>query len=198
MRNLLIVFIKNAQLGKVKTRLAATTGDARALEVYRWLLRHTLSVTKSLDCDKVVYYSDFIAHGDEWAASGFVQALQSGGDLGEKMLNAFREGFSRNYSAIVIIGSDCNELLPNLLNDAFSALNSNSSVVIGPAHDGGYYLLGMTSLQERLFKNKLWSSASVLKNTIDDINALGLSLKQLETLHDIDTEQDLIQSGLQL
>jgi len=198
MKNLLIVFIKNAQLGKVKTRLAATIGDARALKVYHWLLRHTLAITKDIQCDKVVYYSDFIVSADGWHSSGFSQALQSGTDLGEKMLNAFRDGFSKQYSSIVIIGSDCNELQGEHLTNAFNALNNNCCIVIGPAYDGGYYLLGMTRLHEPLFRNKLWSSASVYKDTIDDITSLQLPFHILEMLHDIDNEDDLRESSINL
>ncbi|MEJ7644907.1 MAG: TIGR04282 family arsenosugar biosynthesis glycosyltransferase [Chryseolinea sp.] len=194
MRNLLIVFIKNAQLGKVKTRLAATIGDVRALEVYNSLLDHTLFITKDLSCDKVVYYSDFIPRLDEWRSSGFFQAVQSGADLGEKMLTAFSEGFSQHYASVVIIGSDCYELSSEHINIAFSKL-ANVPFVIGPAYDGGYYLLGMTHLCKQLFMGKAWSSDSIFQSTTNDLKALGQPFHLLETLHDIDNEADLIRSG---
>lgn len=189
-RDLLIVFIKNPLLGKVKTRLANTVGDEKALTVYTILLRHTLEITKQLFCDKIVCYSDFVPPLDDWSSAGFSQALQWNGDLGERMKNAFVEGFKKRYDRIVIIGSDCYELQTATIVEAFQSLQE-SEVVIGPAHDGGYYLLGMTKLFDELFKEKQWSTSSVLPDTLKNLNTLDVSYKLLRTLSDIDNEADL-------
>ena len=194
-RQLLIVFIKNPVPGKVKTRLASSIGTAEALTVYNKLLDHTLNISKPLPVDKVVYYSEFIPVDDVWKASGFHQELQQGNDLGVRMMNAFIKAFLQHYEYVVVIGSDCFELKNNILTEAFDELNK-MDVVVGPALDGGYYLLGMSSLHRELFLNKTWSSDKVLNETLESIRELNLSFSLLPVLRDIDTEQDLKASSL--
>ena len=194
-KRLLIVFIKNPIPGKVKTRLASSIGNAEALAVYKQLLDHTFHVSKPLSMDKVVYYSDFIPDEDIWRTSGFSQELQRGYDLGERMMNAFITAFQQRYEAVTIIGSDCFELTTDILTAAFDELNTKD-VVVGPALDGGYYLLGMTSLHRDLFLNKTWSSDTVLNDTLLNILESKLSFSLLPVLRDIDTEQDLKESSL--
>jgi uncharacterized protein len=189
-KELLIVFVKNPVLGKVKSRLAVAIGDQRALAVYKILLHHTMRIAENLECDKIVYYSDFVPEKDEWLSAGFGQGLQVGRDLGQRMEHAFENGFRAGYSHIVIIGSDCFELTQCHLVTAFENLE-NSNVVVGPAADGGYYLLGMTKLYDKLFKNKKWSSDSVYRDTIENLNDSNIAFYLLEKLNDIDTESDL-------
>jgi uncharacterized protein len=196
-KQLLIVFIKNPILGKVKTRLAASLGDQKALSVYIKLLHHTRRITESLEYDKIVYYSDFVPEKDEWLSAGFKPALQAGHDLGQKMKNAFEEGFKAGYSRIVIIGSDCFELTSYHIAKAFDSLE-NANVVVGPATDGGYYLLGMTALLEKVFENKKWSTDSVLRDTIKNVTDSNHKFYLLEQLNDIDTESDLQSSKIDI
>jgi uncharacterized protein len=196
-KQLLIVFIKNPILGKVKTRLAASLGDQKALRVYKKLLDHTLRITGNLEYDKIVYYSDFVPEQDEWLSAGFKQGLQIGQDLGQKMENAFEEGFRTGYSRILIIGSDCFELTSYHISKAFDNLE-NSNVVLGPAADGGYYLLGMTELFENVFENKKWSTDSVLHDTIKNLTDSNIKFNLLEQLNDIDTESDLQSSKIDI
>ena len=197
MKQLLIVFIKNPILGKVKTRLAASLGDQKALRVYKKLLDHTLRITGNLEYDKIVYYSDFVPEQDEWLSAGFKQGLQIGQDLGQKMENAFEEGFRTGYSRILIIGSDCFELTSYHISKAFDNLE-NSNVVLGPATDGGYYLLGITELFENVFENKKWSTDSVLRDTIKNLTDSNIKFNLLEQLNDIDTESDLQSSKIDI
>ena len=189
-KELLIIFIKNPVIGKVKTRLAATIGVEAAFEVYQKLLDHTLQITIQLDKDKVVFYSDFIAENDAWKENGFHQQLQKGIDLGEKMKYAFQYAFENHYRKSIIIGSDCFELNTALINQAFEHLNE-SDMVIGPTIDGGYYLIGMKMLHNDIFNNKLWSSGSVYSDTIQDIHCLQLSYSDLPMLSDVDEEKDV-------
>lgn len=182
-------------MGKVKTRLAASIGDKKALDVYQILVNHTLNITRTLRCDRIVYYSDFIPDKDEWLSAEFMQALQFGQDLGQRMKYAFENGFKCGYSRIVIIGSDCFDLSNRHISEAFEYLE-NSNVVIGPAKDGGYYLLGMTKLYDELFKNKKWSTDSVYLNTIENLHKINISYRLLEQLNDIDTQSDLENSKL--
>ncbi|WP_231563295.1 TIGR04282 family arsenosugar biosynthesis glycosyltransferase [Salegentibacter sp. Hel_I_6] len=186
--SLLIIFTKNPEIGKVKTRLAVTTGNETALNIYKFLLQHTLSVTSNLNTDKWIYYSEEIPEKDIWPSEIFSKKLQQGEDLGEKMENAFREAFKHNYEKVIIIGSDLYDIVQNDLENAFLELEKND-FVIGPAKDGGYYLLGMKSLIPELFKNKKWSSSSVLSDTLKDLK--NKKIKLLETRNDIDEFHDI-------
>ncbi len=187
-KNLLIIFTRNPELGKVKTRLAKSIGDKNSLTIYKTLLDRTEITTRNLTCDKAVYYSVKVRKNDIWDASIYQKHQQHGDDLGIRMHNAFSEAFSNNYGKVAIIGSDLFDLNPNHINDAFKALNKND-VVIGPAHDGGYYLLAMKSLYSQVFKNKDWGTSTVFKDTIKDLKTKRVHL--LGTLNDIDVYDDL-------
>jgi hypothetical protein len=187
---LLIVFVKNPVLGKVKTRLAKTLGPEKAIEIYQELLQHTHHVTKNLPFDKAVFYSDEVVTGDRWDQGGYEKRRQEGSDLGKRMLNAFKYAFQKAYRKVVIIGSDCFDITPKIIQEAFKAIPQNN-FVLGPTHDGGYYLIGMTALHVSLFKNKKWSSDEVLQDTLIDIRNMNGSYKLLPELTDIDTEADL-------
>ena len=187
-KNLLIIFTRNPVKGKVKTRLSKTIGDDKALTIYKTLLIRTEKTIRDMDCDKAVYYSVEINEEDIWDASVYHKYQQHGANLGERMLNAFSDAFRDEYEKVVIIGSDLYDLHLNHINEAFEMLN-NIDVVIGPAHDGGYYLLGMNSLNSLLFKNKVWGSSKVLDDTLNDLKDKSVYL--LETLNDIDVYEDL-------
>ena len=187
-KNLLLIFTRNPELGKAKTRLAKTVGDETALEIYKFLLDKTKEVTSNLSCDKAVYYSVKVRENDIWNSDVFQKHQQEGEDLGIRMLNAFKDGFERGYEKVMIIGSDLYDLTPNHINDAFSKLDTND-VVIGPAEDGGYYLLGMKTLQPAIFKNKKWGTATVRKDTLNDLHKVSVHL--LEELNDVDVFDDI-------
>jgi rSAM/selenodomain-associated transferase 1 len=189
-KDLLIIFVRNPILGKVKTRLAATVGPEKALAVYRELLDRTRAVTINLNCDKALFYDGYIPAVDNWDSSVFAKHIQTGNILGERMQQAFQTGFANQYNRICIIGSDCYELTTKIIQQAFRALEKNE-VVIGPSADGGYYLLGMTKPLPFLFIDKSWSTDSVLRQTLLDIKERGLSVALLPTLTDVDEEKDL-------
>lgn len=189
MKEALIIFVRHPELGKVKTRLAKTMGDENALTIYKLLLQHTHAVTVDLPCDKYVYYTDSIPEQDVWAQESYHKKKQQGNILGEKMHHAFTEVFAKGYTAVQIIGSDCATLTGAIIQQGFSSLEKND-VVIGPSTDGGYYLLGMQKPIAQIFTNKLWSTDTVLQQTINDIEVLSLSYALLPVLTDIDTEAD--------
>ncbi len=139
-KNLLIIFTRNPELGKCKTRLAATVGDEAALNIYSFLLEHTVAITKDLAVEKQVHYSVKIRKNDLWDKSVYSKNKQEGPDLGMRMHYAFEQGFEQGYKNIIIIGSDMFDMNQTDLEVAFEALN-RSNFVIGPATDGGYYLL---------------------------------------------------------
>jgi uncharacterized protein len=191
---LLIIFYRNPELGKVKTRLARTIGDEKALAIYLKLSSYTRQITEQLAIDKQVYYSEFADTEDHWPNSSYQKKVQKGSDLGDKMNNAFASAFATGYKSVCIIGTDCIELTSSMITTAFEHLLTHDAVV-GPAIDGGYYLLGMNKLHPEVFNNKLWSQASVFADTILDFNNLKLSYSTLEVLSDIDDESDLLKSG---
>lgn len=188
--NLLVVFAKNPELGKVKTRLAKTVGEKKALEIYLKLLEHTYAVADKTFADKAIFYSDKIEEFDILDYYKFPKFLQKGKDLGERMDRAIGEAFGQSYNKVVIIGSDCYDLTSEIVEDAFKLLDDHN-VVIGPALDGGYYLLGMDRHYSHLFRDKKWSTPDVLLDTILDTKKLKLSYALLPTLTDVDEEKDL-------
>lgn len=194
---LLLIFIKNPEAGKVKTRLAHSIGHKKALEVYQKLLAITQKNTADLPCDRQIWYSRFIDRSDIWEEDNYQKRLQRGADLGERMTAAFREAFIGEYQKVIVIGSDCAELTPGIIKKAFQQLETHD-MVIGPSQDGGYYLLGMQSFYEDLFSGITWSTSTVYQETIGRADELELSYYTLPTLNDIDTQKDLIQSNIKL
>ena len=186
-RSLLLVFSKNPTLGKVKTRLAKTIGKDKALQVYKALLKKTASVLEELAVDIHLYYSDYIEKDDLFSTIVTQKKVQTGEQLGERMVNAFQESFI-SYDKVVIIGTDLWTLETQDIKNAFKALEQHSAV-IGPSADGGYYLLGMTEVIPQIFVNKQWGTSSVLPNTIEDLKSIKYYL--LQEKNDVDTFSDL-------
>lgn len=186
----LMIFVRNPEAGRVKKRLAATLGNEKALAVYKKLLLHTCEIASAVDSDRGVFYSEFIDEHDLFPSTAFTRFIQEGNDLGERMSNAFRLAFDKQYTPVVIIGSDCYELTSDIVEQAFCWLEEKDAV-IGPAEDGGYYLLGMNSFIGELFKGKEWSCENVLVDTLLDLQKNGISYELLPTLSDVDREEDL-------
>ena len=193
MKNALIIFVRNPERGKVKTRLAADVGNEKALDIYKELLQHTFNIASQVKADKFIFYHEKILQHDIWNAFDFHKKLQDSGDLGDKMKTAFQELFTIGYKEVIIIGSDCLQLTPAIIEDGFTMLKENDAV-IGPAKDGGYYLLGMGTLQEFIFENKAWSTASVFAQTMANLQQHQLTVGLLPQLTDVDTEEDWLQS----
>ncbi len=183
-----MIFTRPPVLGKVKTRLAAEIGDEGALNIYKFLLDHTVSVTCDLDVVKQVHYSEEIILNDIWDAGIYAKKLQHGNDLGEKMQHAFEEGFSNGYENIIIIGSDLFDLCREDIEKAFSLLLHNN-FVIGPADDGGYYLLGMKKIFPKIFQQKKWGTSLVFQETIKDLRKENVAY--LEYRNDVDIYGDI-------
>ncbi len=187
----IIIFVKNPILGKVKTRLAKTVGDEKALAIYHQLLQITHDAVVDLPFRKFVFYSDFVENEDIWENISFNKDIQRGEDLGERMQNAFDLVLNEPLiERAVIIGSDCPQISAQHITKAFVALETHE-VVIGPAQDGGYYLLGMKHVQTPLFQNKPWSSSQLLTETIEELNNLKKTVYFLPLLSDLDEEKDL-------
>ncbi len=190
----LLIFARVPALGLVKTRLAAGVGEAAALATYYELL----GITRTAVLDAGVATTVWLAgtagpeptetEAREWA--GLPTRSQAAGDLGQRMTAAFAAAFAAGAGRVAIIGTDCPGLRESHLTQAFALLNEHG-VVLGPATDGGYYLLGLRQPQPELFLNKQWSTASVLADTVADAGRLGCRVALLPALHDVDTAADL-------
>ena len=192
----LAVFLKNRVLGQVKTRLAKDVGPEKALEIYSHLYTHTLNVAKTVEAEIHGFYAT-----KKKPHSTFDGVhLQNGSDLGERMKNAFALLFER-HERVVLIGSDLPELSTTLIEKAYALLEEND-LVLGPTLDGGYYLIGLRSVQPHLFEKMSYSHPEVLAQTLERAKELKLSFAMLEPLRDLDTLEDLkhfsylIDSGL--
>lgn len=192
-KRLLIVFVKNAILGTAKTRLAKTIGNEAAFEVYKHLMQITEHATAEVhNCDVHIYFSSE-KDGARW--TNYPQFVQQGNDLGERMSDAFRRGFQEGYSHIVGVGSDLPDLTSSIIEKGLQKLTENDAV-FGPAEDGGYYLIGMRSMIDCIFEDKPWSTEGLLDITLTDLKEHGYSVGLIETLNDVDTEEDLMNSSL--
>jgi len=193
--DLLIIFVKNPVAGKVKTRLAKDIGGQNALHIYKTLLKRTRAVAEPADADCQVWYSEWIDRTDSWPDERFDKFLQKGKTLGDRMSHAIRLGFDSGYKRVVIIGSDCADLRTEDINSAFRELQK-SDAVMGPAEDGGYYLLGLSRYIGELFSDKSWSQESLYEQTMETFRKHNSSVKELRMLNDIDTIDDLRRSGI--
>ncbi|MBT8294856.1 MAG: TIGR04282 family arsenosugar biosynthesis glycosyltransferase [Gramella sp.] len=183
-----MIFTKNPVAGKVKTRLAKDLGPEKALEVYEFLLQHSHKITAPLKVHKQVYYSSNIEENDLWNKGGFAKKLQKDGDLGEKMYAAFVEAFKQGYHKVIIIGSDLYDISSADIEAAFNDLEKHD-YVIGPAQDGGYYLLGMKAVNSELFVNKQWSTSSVFEDSLKNMRDGKIKVQPVK--NDIDTFDDI-------
>lgn len=191
--NNLIIFLKYPEKGKVKTRLADDIGNEKALLIYKKLVSKLLNQIDSNNYDISIYFYPESKKNEvkKWINLPEIKHLaQSGDDLGIRMLNAFKDSISLKYAKTVIIGTDCLEINNNIISKSFHLLD-NSDLVLGPATDGGYYLIGLKSVVETIFQDIHWSTEKVLKQTINKAKEIKLSYKFLDFLSDIDTLEDL-------
>lgn len=198
MNSALLIFIKNPELGKVKTRLAATIGDEKALEVFKKLLINIHDKSLNVQAEKLLFYSSFIDERDIWENDIFHKNLQNQSpDLGQRMLSAFEKAKEMGYSKAIIVGSDIYEVTTEILNQGFEYLE-NSETVLGPSNDGGYYAIGFNfekinsdTFIQNIFLNKTWSHENVAHEALEVINSFSYACNFLPTLSDIDIEEDL-------
>lgn len=186
-KEVVLVFQKNEVLGKVKTRLAASVGEKQALEIYLQLLAKTYLALRDISFSITTYFAEFIPDNPIQSAEN--KLVQVGQDLGERMKNAFAENFESGMEKVVLIGTDCPSLEGIHLAQAFEALDQ-SDLVLGPARDGGYYLIGMNRRSDFLFEGIPWSTELVLSQTLALAAAQGLQTSLLPVLEDIDTLED--------
>lgn len=207
MNNLLLVFLKWPEPGRVKTRLASDVGADEACKVYKILVRSIIQRISPVfnQLGRICWVFDPIGKEHEireWIDKELKNSgindrkshffwSQSSGDLGDRLQTAFKRGFSLHYERIVAIGTDCIELDSTTIEQALFSLPSERSIVLGPSYDGGYYLVGMRShLGLPLFRNISWSTSKVLRQSLDRAVSLGLKYTLLKEFNDVDTLDD--------
>lgn len=192
-RDVLIVFVKAPRAGSVKTRLAAAVGDQVAVAFYRAMAEEVLRRTspEAGEYERVVAFApaDAGAELEGWLPG---EALwpQAEGDLGARMAAAFGEAFARGAARVALVGSDVPWLARASVREAFARLAA-CDVVLGPAEDGGYYLVALARRHTELFQGIAWSRSTVLAATLARARDLGLTVSLLETLPDVDGPEDV-------
>lgn len=186
----LIVFLKAPRPGTVKTRLAATLGTVSACAAYRYLVETLLRQLPALENVELCFTpDDASSEVKPWAQPSWRLTAQGNGDLGCRLEQAFRRSFDEGAGRVIIIGSDCPDVGERDIQAAWTALSSHD-VVLGPATDGGYWLIGLRAPQPDLLANIPWSTDGVLRETLERCRAAGLKTHLLRELSDVDTEAD--------
>lgn len=186
----LILFLKAPRPGFVKTRLASALGPEAACAAHRRLLEELLPRLANLPEVELRFAPDDARPEiAPWLRPGWTAVPQGSGDLGARLTRATREAFAAGAARVVVIGSDCPRVTADDIQSAWAALGEHD-VVLGPAKDGGYWLVALRRPEPRLFEDITWSTGAVLAQTQTQARAAGLSVKLLRELSDVDTPED--------
>lgn len=198
--DVLIIFVRYPQPGMVKTRLAKEIGNKKAALLHRLFVEAILMRTNDTDFARFVFYyppekREAIRN---WLGQDLVIYPQEGDTLGERLSNAFKFTFKKGAKKVVAIGTDSPTIDRKVIKDAFRLLK-NMKCVLGPALDGGYYLIGLSSFLEGLFKRISWGTGRVLEQTRDRLKRLSANYSLLDKSFDVDSYRDifLLKYGLQ-
>jgi uncharacterized protein len=193
-KNGLVIFMRNPIPGKVKTRLSKALGEVEAASIYQYCVDSIIGEVSKVDInvDKYIFVDEKPGHAGNEHLSGlrFQINFQEGKDLGERLANSFRHLFGNGFNKVIIVASDTPDLNAVILEDAINKLDEYD-IVIGPSDDGGYYLIGMKAFHQQLFNGILWGTEHVYRQTVKVAAGEGLTMYPLQTLIDIDTEDDL-------
>jgi uncharacterized protein len=190
----ILLFVKNPEPGRVKTRLAAGVGNRFAAEIYRAFVEDVLAACLEAGVPVTVMVSprEAVEEVRLWLGSAHRYEAQAGDDLGERMSDAFRRVFDAGFGEAILVGSDIPDLRPEVLAEGFGALSVNHAV-IAPAKDGGYYAVGFRSdgFQPAVFQGVEWSTDSVFTRTCNLMEQSRIQYHVLPMGEDVDTYQDL-------
>ena len=183
----------------LKTRLIPALGPEGAAHLQRQMTEATISTARSFSTEtgielEVRYEGGSPALMKDWLGQELSFRRQGPGDLGEKMSRAFGEAFAAGRSQVMIIGADCPTLSPAILETGLTAL-ADHDLVLGPASDGGYYLVGLTAPHPQLFRGCPWGNARLLAETMATAEREAITFLLLEELNDVDRPEDLIDLG---
>ena len=195
MKEKLIVFTRYPEPGKTKTRLIPVLGIEGAAQLHRQLALGAIAQAKQLQNTRQLSVEVYFTGGSQqlmqtWLGTDLVYEIQGTGDLGAKMAIAFQMSFNSSVEKVVIIGTDCPDLNSQVMALAFDKLD-NHNLVLGPALDGGYYLIGLRQFIPELFRSINWGTAEVLAQTVAIAQNLNLAVAYLPPLADIDRPEDL-------
>ena len=191
----LIIFTRYPEAGKTKTRLIPILGAEGAANFQRQMTEYTIAEVKLLLAAHPLSVEVHFAGGnlqlmETWLGGDITYRQQGEGDLGRRMMSGFDVSFADGMSGVIIIGTDCPNLNAKLMDEAFKIL-SQHDLVLGPAADGGYYLIGLRRLIPELFVGIEWGSSQVREQTIEIAARLNLAIAYLPILNDIDRPEDL-------
>jgi len=191
----LLIFARHPEPGRVKTRLMPALGATGAAAVYRQMASHVVQQARTLAQQRPLAITVWFTGGSAgqmaaWLGDDLTYRPQPAGDLGQRLATATAETFAQGHSAVVTIGSDCPALDSARLGASLQALATHD-VVLGPATDGGYYLIGLRQSAPALFANIAWSTAAVCAQTQAAARQLGLDVALLPPLADVDRPEDL-------
>ena len=185
-----IVFLKAPRPGFVKTRIATELDAEGAAAIYQVLVGITLSRLESRSEVELRFAPDDAAGElSHWRRPAWQLRPQGDGDLGARMGRAIDDAFSEGVARVLVIGTDCPEIEASDLDDGFSALEGHD-LVVGPAVDGGYWLLGLDRPRPELMRDMRWSGDRVFDTTMHRARDAGLRVAELRRLRDIDTLED--------
>jgi rSAM/selenodomain-associated transferase 2/rSAM/selenodomain-associated transferase 1 len=191
----LLVFSRYPEPGKTKTRLASALGVEGAARLQREMAEHALSRARALAAGRPVRLEVHHDGGSagrmaEWLGPGLAYRPQAGGDLGARMEHAFAEAFRTGAERVVLVGTDCPGITTTILRSAIDLLGV-FDLVLGPARDGGYYLIGLRKQAPGLFRDIPWGTATVAARTLETAAELGLRAVTVDPLVDVDRPEDL-------
>lgn len=190
--NVLLIFAKYPDPGKVKTRMQPQVSAQDAAELYRAMVEDLyVSLARSDNFDTIVCFTPESKRNafKNWLGSGVSLKNQCEGNLGDKLGTAFKSCFNDGYKKVIAIGGDCVTVTAEEVSRAFGHLDTNDAV-IGPTEDGGYYLIGTSAMIPGLFNTIAWSTERVFTQTIQILKSLSLRHTVLENKFDIDTVRD--------
>ncbi len=192
----IIIFTRYPAPGKTKTRLIPALGADGAALLYRNMTQHAMDVVKGLAKTRdfsleIRYYEGNRELISKWLGIELFYREQTGPDLGERMWRAFQDAFQEGRTRVLIIGCDCPGIHGEILETALERL-AEYDLVLGPANDGGYYLVGLSTPCRPLFRNVTWGSNEVLAQTLTIARECGLSVGFVDALDDIDRPEDLL------
>jgi len=191
----LLIFTRYPEAGRVKTRLIPALGEAGATSLHQEMTEYTLSVARSFRVMHpinvtVCFTGTLLPQMQQWLGEDLDYQLQVGEDLGQRMVNALGSALGLPGDRALIIGTDCPEMNPAILANAVAQLDHHD-LVLGPATDGGYYLIGMAQVMPELFTGIAWGTSEVLSSTLTIADRHHRSVALLSPLSDVDRPEDL-------
>jgi uncharacterized protein len=194
-QNKLIIFTRFPEPGTTKTRLICALGAGGAADLHRQMTERVVGMARELRASAGIAFEIKFFGGDDsrmrqWLGNDLEYSGQIGSNLGERMDHAFKEAIEQGCDRVVVVGSDCPGLTADILKDAFEALDHHP-VVLGPASDGGYYLIGLQQRLSNIFQDIPWGTGKVLEATRKALSSHEVSCMLLEKLSDVDTPEDL-------